>query len=109
VIAKRRHCFALKWFSVLSVVWETRIEGFTAAEVADLRDQLGDIWYQMAGLLGHSHPQTARDVYLEPFTALQADYLMDLLDEDEAASVNALVRAVAADSGRVLAPAGGAR
>jgi hypothetical protein len=104
-----RHSFALKWFSVLSVVWEPRVEEFTAAELADLRDQLGDIWYQMAGLLGHAHPQTARDVYLEPFTALQVDYLMELLDEDEAASVNALVRAVAADSGRVLAPADGAR
>jgi hypothetical protein len=87
-----RHSFALKWFSILSVAWDSRVKGFTAAELADLRDQLGDIWYQMAGLLGHAHPQTARDVYLEPFTGLQVDYLMALLDEDEAVAVNALVR-----------------
>lgn len=99
-----RHSFALKWFSILSVAWASRVEGFAADELADLRDQLGDIWYQMAGLLGHAHPQTARDVYLEPFTGLQVDYLMALLDEDEAVAVNALVRSVAADSARVLAP-----
>jgi len=109
-----RHSFALKWFSVLSVAWEQRIEGFTSEEAADLRDQLGDIWYQMAALLGHAHPETARDVYLEPFSALQADYLMALLDEEEAAAVTALVRSAAAGSGRVLSavgpacPAGGA-
>jgi hypothetical protein len=99
-----RHSFALKWFSVLSVIWDSRVDGFTADELADLRDQLGDIWYQMAGLLGHSHPQTAREIYLEPFTALQVDYLMSLLDEDECVAVNALVRSVAADSSRVLGP-----
>jgi hypothetical protein len=100
-----RHSFALKWFSILSVVWEHRIEGFTAEEVADLREQLGDIWYQMATLLGHRHPQTAKDTYLEPFSALQVDYLMAVLDGEETGAVDALVRAMATDSGRVLVPA----
>lgn len=97
-----RHSFALKWFSILSVVWERRIDGFTEEEVKDLRDQLGDIWYQLATLLGHASPVTTRDHYLEPFTSLQVDYLMSLLDEDEQAGVDALVRMVAADSDRVL-------
>jgi integrase len=97
-----RHSFALKWFSILSVVWEQRLEGFTIQEMRDLREQFGDIWYQLATMLGHSDPSVTRDYYLEPFTGLQADYLMALLDEEEQGGVEALVRAVAGDSVRVL-------
>jgi len=97
-----RHSFALKWFSILSVVWEHRLEGFTAEEVKDLRDTFGDLWFQLATLMGHADPATTRDIYLEPFCALQVDYLMSLLDEEEKTGVDALVRAVATDSGRTL-------
>jgi hypothetical protein len=107
-----RHSFALKWFSILSVVWEHRIEGFTAEEVKDLRDTFGDLWFQLASLMGHADPATTREVYLEPFCALRVDYLMSLLDEEEKTGIDALVQAVAADSGRVLTglagPAGSA-
>ena len=98
-----RHSFALKWFSILSLAWDRRLEGFTADEAAELRDMFGDVWFQLATLMGHADPATTRDVYLEPFTSLRLDYLMSLLDEDERAGVDALVRAVAADTGRVLA------
>lgn len=97
-----RHSFALKWFSILSAVWEQRVEGFTDEELKDLRDQLGDIWFQLATLLGHSDPATTRDHYLEPFTSLQVDYLMALLDDEERTAVDALVRAVAVEGGRTL-------
>jgi integrase len=97
-----RHSFALKWYSILSLVWENRIEGFSSQEVRDLRDQFGDIWYQMAALMGHRDPMTTRMIYLEPFAALEVDYLMSLLDGEESAAVDALVRVLAADSGRVL-------
>jgi hypothetical protein len=100
-----RHSFALKWFSILSMVWKHRIEGFTAEELKDLRDLFGDIWYQMAALMGHRDPTTTRGIYLEPFAALEVDYLMSLLDGEETAAVDALVRTLAADSGRVLAAA----
>lgn len=100
-----RHSFALKWFSILSVVWEQRIAGFSSEEVKDLRDQFGDIWYQLATLLGHRDPMTTRNVYLEPFTALEVDYLMSLLDGEEKEAVDALVAAVASDTGRVLSSA----
>jgi len=106
-----RHSFALKWYSVLSVVWDQRVGGFTGEELKDLRDQFGDIWFQLAALLGHADPATTRDHYLEPFTSLQVDYLMSLLDEEERTAVTALIRSVAADSRRALAgrvsPAGG--
>jgi integrase len=99
-----RHSFCLKWFPVLSAVWEQRVDGFTGNEVKDLRYQFGDIWFQLATLMGHADPAVTRDVYLGPFTGLQVDYLMSLLDEDEKAGLDALVRAVAADgAGRVLA------
>jgi integrase len=97
-----RHSFALKWFSVLSLVWEHRLEGFSAEEVKDLRDTFGDLWFQLAGLLGHADPATTRAVYLEPFCTLQVDYLLSLLDEEEKAGMDALVRAVAVSGGRTL-------
>ena len=94
-----RHSFALKWFSVWSVAWEQRIAGFSSEEMKemkDLRDQFGDIWYQLATLLGHRDPMTTRNVYLEPFTALDVDYLMSLLDGEEKDAVDMLVAAVGA-------------
>ncbi|WP_406515243.1 hypothetical protein OH809_15505 [Streptomyces sp. NBC_00873] len=87
-----RHSFALKWFSILSLLEERRLKGFSPDEIEDFRDQLGDIWLQLAVLLGHRHPDTTRDHYLEPFTGLQISYLMALLDDDEKAGVDTLVR-----------------
>lgn len=97
-----RHSFALKWFSVLSVVWQHQVGGFTDKELKDLREQFGDVWHQMATLLGHADPATTRAHYLEPFTRLQVDYLMSMLDDDERQGIDALIRAVAADSGLVI-------
>jgi integrase len=100
-----RHSFCLKWFSILSVVWEKRVEGFSDSEIKDLRYQFGDIWLQLATLMGHADPAVTRDIYLEPFASLRVDYLMSLLDEDEKTGFDALVRAMAADeAGRVLSP-----
>ncbi|MFE9614203.1 integrase [Streptomyces sp. NPDC006012] len=97
-----RHSFALKWFTILSAVWNQQMEGFTDTERRDLREQFGDVWFQLATLLGHSSPEVTKDWYLEPFTGLQLDYILSLLDEEEQAAVDALLRKVAADSGRVL-------
>lgn len=97
-----RHSYALKWFSVLSAVWQAQVDGFSDEELKDLRDQFGDVWYQLAGLLGHADPATAKEYYLEPFTRLKVDYLMSLLDDDERQGIDGLIRAVAADSGRVI-------
>ncbi|MEO3749421.1 integrase [Streptomyces sp. B6B3] len=97
-----RHSFALRWFSILSLVWNQRVEGFTDAELREFRDQFGDVWFQLAGLLGHANPQMTRDWYLEPFTALETDYLMALLDEEEHAAVSRLAERIGATSDRVL-------
>ncbi|HEV2639031.1 MAG TPA: hypothetical protein VGX23_28055 [Actinocrinis sp.] len=97
-----RHSYALRWFVILSSVWSRQVEGFTQAEVRDLREQFGDVWFQLATLLGHSSPEVTKDWYLEPFTGLQLDYLMALLDEDEQAAVDALLERAVADEPRVL-------
>ncbi|MFD8075041.1 hypothetical protein ACFV3E_20630 [Streptomyces sp. NPDC059718] len=52
--------------------------------------------------MGHADPSTTRDTYLEPFAALQVDYLMELLDGDEAKGIEALIRTVAERGGRTL-------
>lgn len=87
--------------------WNQRLEGFTEAEVRDLREQFGDVWFQLATLLGHSSPEVTRDWYLEPFTGLQLDYLFSLLDDEEQHAVEVLLRAVAAGSDRVMSPLDG--
>jgi hypothetical protein len=102
--ADTRHSFALKWFCILSLLEERRLEGFSAEEIEDFRDQLGDIWLQMSILLGHKHPDTSREHYLEPFTGLQLSYVMALLDDDEQAGVDALVRVFARHGGSTIAP-----
>ncbi|MFZ3596691.1 integrase [Streptomyces sp. BH104] len=99
-----RHSFALKWFSILSLLEERRLEGFSPEEIEDFRDQLGDIWLQLAVLLGHRHPDTTREYYLEPFTGLQVSYLMALLDDDEKSGVDTLVRIFARHGGSVVGP-----
>ncbi|MFC9835580.1 integrase [Rhodococcus sp. NPDC127530] len=97
-----RHSYALKWFSILSVVWSQQLEGFTDREKRDLREQFGDVWFQLATLLGHSSPEVTKDWYLEPFAGLQVDYIFSLLDEEERAAVEQLVGKVVQDSDRVL-------
>ncbi len=99
-----RHSFCLKWYSILSAVWRTRVTGLSEEETRDLRDQLGDIWYQLATLMGHAHPMTTRDIYLEPFAGLEIDYLMAMLDEEETLGVDALLRTLAHHGGRTVQP-----
>lgn len=97
-----RHSFALRWYAVLSAVWNERLAGYTDAEKRAFREQFGDIWYQLATLLGHRSPETTRDWYLEPFLGLEVDYLMDLLDADERTAVDGLLKRVAGESELVL-------
>ncbi|WP_217491787.1 site-specific integrase [Tsukamurella pseudospumae] len=99
-----RHSFCLRWYSILSAVWRSRVAGLSEEQMRDLRDQLGDIWFQLAALMGHAHPMTTRETYLEPFAGLEFDYLMALLDEDETAGVDSLLHALADAGGRTVQP-----
>jgi len=97
-----RHSFALKWYSLLSTVWQPQLDGFTEQELLDIREMFGGVWYALSLMLGHADPSTTRETYLEPFTALQVDYLMELLDSEETQAVEALIRTVAEQGGRTL-------
>lgn len=85
---------------MLSAVWQPHLDGFTEQELLDVREMFGGVWYALSLLMGHADPSTTRDTYLEPFTALQVDYLMELLDGDEAKGIEALIRTVAERGGR---------
>jgi hypothetical protein len=84
------------------VVWQRRLAGFSGEEQKDLREQFGDVWFQLATLLGHADPATTRDCYLEPFTGLEVDYLLGLLDKTEQAAIDQLVQSAGTSTGRTL-------
>ncbi|MBS2966375.1 hypothetical protein KGA66_25250 [Actinocrinis puniceicyclus] len=99
-----RHSYALRWYSILSAVWDHRLDGFTETEKVAFREQFGDVWFQLATLLGHRSPETTKDWYLEPFVGLEIDYIFALLDDDDRAAVDSLLRKTSADSDLVLSP-----
>lgn len=99
-----RHSYALRWYSILSAVWDHRLDGFTETEKVAFREQFGDVWFQLATLLGHRSPETTKDWYLEPFVGLEIDYIFALLDDDDRAAVDSLLRKTTADSDLVLSP-----
>ncbi|WP_405718193.1 hypothetical protein [Streptomyces sp. NBC_00046] len=51
---------------------ERRLEGFSAEEIEDFRDQLGDIWLQMSILLGHKHPDGGDTIPADPVGRIYA-------------------------------------
>jgi len=100
-----RHSFALRWYTVATVVAWGRSAGLSAEERRDLRHQMGDVWFLLASLLGHRSAETTRSYYLEPFQALQVEHLMALMDADDREALERLVDAVAEDEPRVLTAA----
>ena len=97
-----RHSFALRWYTIATYVAWQRSAGLSQAEQRDLRDQIGDVWFLLASLLGHRSPQTTRDYYLEPFQELQVDHLMTLMESHEREALERLVDAAVASEPRVL-------
>ncbi|MDY7528136.1 MULTISPECIES: hypothetical protein [unclassified Cryobacterium] len=77
-----RHSFALRWFSVGSILWSERAVGLTHAQVLDLREEMGSHWYLVQTLLGHRNESTTRDIYLEPFQGLDVEILLDSANDE---------------------------
>ena len=100
-----RHSFALRWFCIAKFVAWQRSDLLTEAERRDFRDQLGDVWFMMATLLGHRSPETTRDVYLEPFQALDIEQLVQLMDADDRSALEQLVETMTSAHPRVLTAA----
>lgn len=97
-----RHSFALRWYSVATFVAWQRMSGLTESEQRDFRNQLGDVWFLLATLLGHRSVETTRNVYLEPFQSLQVDQLIAVMDADDRAALERLIDVVSVDEARVL-------
>jgi hypothetical protein len=97
-----RHSFALRWFCIATFVAWQRTDLLTKQEQRDFRNQLGDVWFLLATLLGHRSVEVTRSVYLEPFQALQIEELIALMDVDDRHSLERLVATVGAGEPRVL-------
>ena len=97
-----RHSFALHWYCIATFVAWQRIRTLSEREQREFRDQLGDVWYLVATLLGHSSPEVTKSVYLEPFNGVQIEELIALMDADDQAAMQRLVNTVVADEPRVL-------
>lgn len=97
-----RHSFALRWYCIATYVAWHRTDLLTKQEQRDFRNQLGDVWYLMATLLGHSSAVVTREVYLEPFKALEVEQLIGLMDADDRLALERMVNTVALTNPQVL-------
>jgi hypothetical protein len=97
-----RHSMALRWYCIATFVAWQRTELLTRQEQRDFRNQLGDVWFLLATLLGHRSAETTREIYLEPFKALEVEQLVALMDADDRAALERLMEVLAAQDARVL-------
>ena len=94
-----RHSFALRWYSVGRLLWDRRLAHLTDSEQRDFRAQFGDTWQFVQTLLGHAHPQTTVDIYLEPFKSLEVELLLECVAE---LPLSGLMKAILGSDGRIL-------
>ncbi len=102
-----RHSMALRWYCIATFVAWQRTALLTREEQRDFRNQLGDVWFLLATLLGHRSAETTREIYLEPFKALEVDQLVMLMDADDRAALERLMDVMVSGTDRVLTAAGG--
>ncbi|MFD8546073.1 hypothetical protein [Streptomyces sp. NPDC059649] len=68
-----RHSFALRWYLVLSRVWQPHLDGFSDEQLKDLHDQFGDVWYaQVQADAEAVAPVSARDCSASRFNTHSA-------------------------------------
>ena len=72
-----RHSFALRWYAVGRLVWESRRAVESGDHIIDFQDQFGDTWNLVQTMLGHSDVNTTRRIYLEPFQHLDVQLLLE--------------------------------
>jgi integrase len=58
-----RHSMALRWYCIATFVAWQRTALLTREEQRDFRNQLGDVWFLLATLLGHRSAETTREIY----------------------------------------------
>jgi integrase len=100
-----RHSFALRWYAIVTFLAWQRTAMLTEAERRDFRNQLGDVWFLLATLLGHRSAETTRQVYLEPFQAVQVEQVVALLNAEDRAALDRLAAVLAVGHPQVLTSA----
>jgi len=82
-----RHSFALRMLLTLMHAFDRRM-GLNPEERREYRLLFGDPWVLVQTLLGHSSPETTRNIYLEPVSGLHVDLFLndDELRDDRAFS-----------------------
>ncbi|CAL9548480.1 Tyrosine recombinase XerC [Streptomyces sp. enrichment culture] len=71
-----RHSFALRWFSVGRLLYDRTLAHLTPEETRDFRHEFGSAWDLVQMLLGHADQRTTKEIYLEPFQALEVEMLL---------------------------------
>ncbi|MFD7240232.1 integrase [Streptomyces syringium] len=71
-----RHSFALRWFSVGRLLYDRQFAHLSAEEMRDFRYEFGSTWDLVQLLLGHVDQRTTKEIYLEPFEALEVELLL---------------------------------
>ncbi|MBT2405864.1 MULTISPECIES: site-specific integrase [unclassified Streptomyces] len=71
-----RHSHALRWYAIGKLVYATRLGHLAEDERRDFREQFGDTWHLVQTMLGHRSVETTKNVYLEPFRALDVEMLL---------------------------------
>lgn len=80
-----RHSFALRWYAVGRLVWDSRNSTAATDHMRDFRYQFGDTWNLVQTMLGHSDVNTTKRIYLEPFQHLDIQMLLEHGSNDLAA------------------------
>lgn len=86
-----RHSFALRWYSVGRLLYDKQVAHLSADETRDFRHELGSTWDLVQLLLGHMDQRTTKEVYLEPFQALELELLLMHADNSEIPDLMAAV------------------
>lgn len=94
-----RHSFALRWYSVGRLIYQAKVAYLTEDEARDFREQFGNAWDLVQLLLGHRDQQTTKNIYLEPFRALDMELLLVQAAEE---AVPALMDSIFREHPRVL-------
>jgi integrase len=94
-----RHSFALRMLATLLYAFDRRM-GLTPEERREYRLIFGDPWVMVQTMLGHANITTTKSCYLEPVGGIQVEMFLNGETDDDA-SVNGLLRRIAASSPRV--------
>lgn len=91
-----RHSFALRWYAVGRLLWESKSSGWDRERKTDFREQFGDVWTLVQTMLGHASVETTRNIYLEPFRALDVRLLLEY--GQDAIDAEVLLHALSSDA-----------